>query len=224
VKILVIEDEKKIASFIRKGLEAQGFVVDVSHNGDEGYTLAASHSYDALVLDIMLPGRDGLSILRNLRERKMNVPVILLTARSELNERLQGLNLGADDYLSKPFYIEELIARLQAVVRRASGTSLSLLEVADLTLNLLTREVKRGDREIELTAREFALLEQLMRSPGRVFSRMQICEQVWNYNFDPGSNLVEVYIQRLRKKVDENAPVKLIETIRGVGYRMKGKD
>jgi two-component system, OmpR family, response regulator len=223
VKILVIEDEKKIASFIRKGLEAQGFVVDVSHHGDEGYTLATTRPYDALVLDIMLPGRDGLSILRNLRERKMSVPVILLTARSELNERLQGLNLGADDYLTKPFYIEELIARLQAVARRASGTPLSLLDIEDLTLNLLTREVKRGERKIELTAREFALLEQLMRSPGRVFTRMQICEQVWNYDFDPGTNLVEVYVQRLRKKVDGDAPVKLIETIRGVGYCMKGK-
>ena len=224
MKILVVEDEKKIASFVRKGLEAQGFVVDLSHHGDEGYTLATTRPYDVLVLDIMLPGRDGLSILRNLRERKMNVPVILLTARGELNERLQGLNLGADDYLTKPFYIEELIARLQAVVRRASGTPLSLLEVEDLTLNLLTREVKRAERKIELTAREFALLEQLMRSPGRVYTRMQICEQVWNYEFDPGTNLVEVYVQRLRKKVDGDAPVKLIETIRGVGYRMKGKD
>jgi two-component system, OmpR family, response regulator len=223
VKILVIEDEKKIASFVRKGLEAQGFIVDVSHHGDEGYTLATTRPYDALVLDIMLPGRDGLSILRNLRERKMSVPVILLTARSELNERLQGLNLGADDYLTKPFYLEELIARLQAVARRASGTPLSLLKMEDLTLNLLTREVHRGQRKIELTAREFALLEQLMRSPGRVFTRMQICEQVWSYDFDPGSNLVEVYVQRLRKKVDGDAPIKLIETIRGVGYCMKGK-
>lgn len=223
MKILVVEDEKKIASFVRKGLEAEGFVVEVAHHGDEGYLLATTRAYDAVVLDIMLPGRDGLSILSNLRERKMSVPVILLTARSELNERLQGLNLGADDYLTKPFYIEELIARIQAVARRASGTPLSLLEMEDLTLNLLTREVKRGERKITLTAREFALLEQLMRSPGRVFTRVQICEQVWNYDFDPGTNLVDVYVQRLRKKVDADAPVKLIETIRGVGYRMKEK-
>jgi DNA-binding response OmpR family regulator len=153
----------------------------------------------------------------------MSVPVILLTARGELNERLEGLNLGADDYLTKPFYIEELIARLQAVVRRAAGTPLSILAIEDLTVNLLTREVKRGGREIELTAREFALLEQLMRSPGRVFTRVQICEQVWDYDFDPGTNLVDVYVQRLRKKIDADAPVKLIETIRGVGYCMKGK-
>lgn len=198
-------------------------MVEISHHGDEGYTLATSQPYDALVLDIMLPGRDGLSILRNLRERKMSVPVILLTARSELNERLEGLNLGADDYLTKPFYIEELIARIQAVARRASGASLSLLAVEDLTLNLLTREVVRGERKIELTAREFALLERLMRSPGRVFTRVQISEQVWNYDFDPGTNLVDVYIQRLRKKIDAEAKVKLLETIRGVGYRMKGR-
>ena len=224
MKVLVVEDEKKIASFVRKGLEAQGFVVDVSHHGDEGYTLATTRPYDALVLDIMLPGRDGLSILRNLRQRKMSVPVILLTARSELNERLEGLNLGADDYLTKPFYIEELIARLQAVVRRAAGTPQSLLAIEDLSVNLLTREVKRGERKIELTPREFALLEQLLRSPGRVFTRPQICEQVWNYDFDPGTNLVDVYVQRLRKKIDGEAPVKLIETIRGVGYRLKPKE
>ena len=220
MKVLIIEDEKKIASFIRKGLEAQGFVVEVAHHGDEGFTLAATRPYDAAILDIMLPGKDGLSILRNLRERKIPLPVILLTARSELNERLEGLNLGADDYLTKPFHIEELIARLHAVTRRAAGTSQSILSVADLTMNLLTREVKRGERKIELTAREFSLLEHLMRAPGRVLTRVEICERVWDYNFDPGTNLVDVYIQRLRKKVDEDAPRKLIETIRGVGYRV----
>ena len=221
MKVLVIEDEKKIASFIRKGLEAVGFVVEVSHRGDEGYILATTRPYDVLILDIMLPGRDGLSILRNVRERKIPLPIVLLTARSELNERLEGLNLGADDYLTKPFFIEELIARLHAVTRRASGAGQSILKVADLTMNLLTREVKRGPTVLELTPREFSLLEHLMRSPGRVLTRVQICEQVWEYDFDPGTNLVEVYIQRLRKKVDADAPVKLIETIRGVGYRIK---
>lgn len=220
MKILVIEDEKKIASFIRKGLEAVGFVVEVSYHGDEGFTLATTRPYDAIVLDIMLPGKDGLSILRNLRERKIALPVILLTARSELNERLEGLNLGADDYLTKPFHIEELIARLHAVTRRATGTGQSILTVADLTMNLLTREVRRADQRIELTAREFSLLEHLMRSPGRVLTRVEICERVWEYNFDPGTNLVDVYIQRIRKKVDGDFPVKLIETIRGVGYRI----
>ncbi len=221
MKLLVVEDEKKIASFIRKGLEAAGFVVDLCHHGDDGFLLATTRPYDALVLDIMLPGKDGLSILRNLRDRKMDVPVILLTARSELNERLEGLNLGADDYLTKPFFIEELIARLHVVTRRATGTSQSILAVADLTVNLLTREVMRGDRQIDLTAREFSLLEHLARSPGRVLTRAQICEQVWSYDFDPGTNLVEVYIQRLRKKLDGAGEEKLIETIRGVGYRMK---
>jgi len=221
VKVLVIEDEKKIASFVRKGLEAQGFVVEVSHHGDEGYTLATTRSYDVVVLDIMLPGRDGLSILRNLRDRKAPLPVILLTARSELNERLEGLNLGADDYLSKPFFIEELIARIHAVTRRAAGATQGILTAGDLSMNLLTREVKRGGVVIDLTPREFTLLEHLMRSPGRVLTRAQICEQVWDYDFDPGTNLVEVYIQRLRKKVDADAPAKLIETIRGVGYRLK---
>lgn len=221
MKVLVVEDELKIASFVRKGLEAQGFVVDVFHQGDDGYTAAISRPYDAMILDIMLPGRDGLSILRNLRERRVPLPVILLTARSELNERVEGLNLGADDYLTKPFYIEELIARLHAVTRRGSGTPQSILAVADLTVNLLTREVKRAGKRIDLTAREFALLEHLLRSPGRVFTRAQICEQVWDYHFDPGTNLVEVYVQRLRRKVDLDAAVKLIETVRGVGYRIK---
>jgi DNA-binding response OmpR family regulator len=221
VKVLIVEDEKKIASFVRKGLEAQGFVVDVAHRGDEGLTLATTRPYDAAVLDIMLPGRDGLSILRNLRERKVSLPVILLTARSELNERLEGLNLGADDYLTKPFHIEELIARLHAVTRRVSGNPQSILAVADLTLNLLTREIARAGQKIELTTREFSLLEQLMRSPGRVLTRVEITERVWDYHFDPGTNLVDVYIQRIRKKVDGDFPAKLIETIRGVGYRIR---
>ena len=222
MKVLLVEDERKIASLIRKELEARGFVVDVAHRGDEGYTLATTRPYDVAVLDIMLPGRDGLSILRNLRERGMDVPVLLLTARSELNERLEGLNLGADDYLTKPFFVEELGARIQALARRAAGQARSLLQVTDLTLNLLTREVTRAGRRIELTNREFILLERLMRSPGRVFTRAQILEQVWDSDFDPGSNLVDVYVQRLRKKVDGEANERLIETVRGVGYRIRG--
>jgi DNA-binding response OmpR family regulator len=221
MKILLVEDEKKIASFVRKGLEAAGFVVDVAAHGDDGFTLATTRPYDAAILDIMLPGRDGLSILRNLRERKSPLPVILLTARSELNERLEGLNLGADDYLAKPFHIEELIARLHAITRRAAGHRQSILAVGDLTLNLLTREVHRAGQKIELTAREFSLLEHLLRSPGRVLTRIEICERVWDYHFDPGTNLVDVYVQRLRKKVDGDFPEKLIETIRGVGYRLR---
>jgi two-component system, OmpR family, response regulator len=174
VKVLVIEDEKKISSLVRKWLEAVGFVVETTQNGDEGYLLATTRSYDVLILDIMLPGRDGLSILRNLRERKIALPVILLTARSELNERLEGLNLGADDYLTKPFFIEELVARIHAVTRRASGAVQSILSVSDLSMNLLTREVQRRTTKIELTPREFTLLEHLMRSPGRVLTRVPI--------------------------------------------------
>lgn len=221
MKVLVVEDEKKIASFVRKGLEAQGFVVEVALNGNDGFLLATTRPYDAAILDIMLPGKDGLSILRNLRDRKISLPVILLTARSELNERLEGLNLGADDYLTKPFHIEELIARIHAVTRRAAGVSQSILQVADLTMNLLTRKVTRKEAPIDLTTREFSLLEHLMRSPGRVLTRVEICERVWDYNFDPETNLVDVYVQRLRKKVDGDASLKLIETIRGVGYRIR---
>lgn len=221
MKILVVEDEKKIASFIRMGLEGAGFGVDVSHHGDEGYALATTRAYDALVLDIMVPGRDGLSILKNLRLRGNPVPVILLSARSEPHERVEGLNLGADDYLVKPFYIEELVARLHVVTRRAAGATSNLLAVGDITIDLLTREVTCGTRRIELTSREFLLLEHLARNPGRVLTRAQICEHVWGYDFDPGTNLVDVYIQRLRKKIDAPDDASRIETIRGVGYRLR---
>lgn len=220
MKILVVEDDKKLGGFVRKGLEAQGFVVDLSTDGDEGFTLATTRSYDALVLDIMLPGRDGLSILRNLRDQHSTVPVILLTARSALNERLDGLHLGADDYLTKPFYIEELVARLHALLRRASGQQKNILQHGDIAVNLLTREVKRGAETVELTAREFALLTCLMRSPGRTFTRAQICEHVWNYHFDPGTNLVDVYVQHLRKKLGSDSGQPIIETVRSVGYRI----
>lgn len=222
VKVLVVEDEKNIASFVRKGLQEAGFTVTVCRNGDEAYSLARSGGFDVLVLDIMLPGRDGLSILRNLREAKNTVPVILVTARSALNERLEGLNLGADDYLAKPFYVEELIARIHAVTRRALGDQLTQMSAGDLTVNLITREVKRGAMRIELTAREFSLLELLMRSPGRVYTRTQILEHVWGYDFDPQTNVVDVCIRRLRNKIDlpdDKEP--LIETVRNVGYRFR---
>jgi DNA-binding response OmpR family regulator len=219
----VVEDQPKIASFVQKGLEEQGMVVDLCLDGDEGYELAKTGSYDALVLDIMLPGRDGLSILRNVREQKNQVPVLLLTARDSLDERVEGLNLGADDYLTKPFYVEELTARLHTIVRRSSGQSLNVLHVEDLKVDLIKREVTRGGDSIDLTAREFELLEYLMRSPGRVFTRIQICEHVWNYHFDPQTNLVDVYIKRLRKKLDQPYELKLIQTVRGVGYRLGSK-
>lgn len=221
MKVLVVEDEKKIAAFVRRGLEERGFVVDACHRGDEGYALATTCSYDVILLDIMLPGRDGLSILRGLRERKHTVPVILLTARGELSERVEGLNLGADDYLAKPFYIDELAARIHAVLRRAGGEELSVLQAGDLTVNLLTREVRRAGAAVELSNREFALLTTLMRAAGRVATRTQLCEQVWNYHHDPGSNLVDVYVQRLRRKISDDPYHPLIETVRGVGYRFR---
>ncbi len=219
--ILVVEDEKKLAGFMRKGLEEHGFSVTVSHDGDEAYLLARTESYDLIVLDIMLPGRDGLSILKNLRDQKNTVPVVLVTARSEANERIEGLNLGADDYIAKPFYMDELLARVHAVLRRTSGEQLSILRAGDLAVNLMTREVQRGDADITLTPREFGLLEYLMRSPGRVFTRSQILEHVWGYGFDPQTNLVDVCIQRLRSKIDLGADASLIETVRGVGYRFR---
>lgn len=221
MRILVVEDEVKLAAFVRKGLSEQGMAVDVCHHGDDVLPLVRSSSFDLVVLDIMLPGRDGLSILRTLRREGNNVPVILLTARGEPFERVEGLELGADDYLAKPFYIDELVARVRTIVRRAAGQGAHLYKVDDLTLNLTTREVSRAEESIELTPREFSLLECLVRSPGRVLSRVQICEQVWNYDFDPGTNLVDVYVQRLRSKIDKGHEVKLIHTVRGIGYKVE---
>ncbi len=224
MRVLIVEDDSKIRSFVRKGLEEQGFVVETSADGDQGLLLATSSAFDVVVLDIMLPGRDGLSILRALRERRNTVPVLLLTARSALGERVEGLEQGADDYLTKPFFMEELIARIHALVRRASGEQLSLLQAGDLLVNLITREVQRGETPIELTKREFNLLELLMRSPGRVFTRTQILEHVWGYDFDPQTNVVDVYIRRVRKKIDPSSDESLIETVRGVGYRLRRPD
>ncbi len=224
MKVLVVEDDPKIRSFIHRGLKEQGFAVQVCGDGDEGLSHAISASHDAIVLDVMLPGRDGLSLLRELRERKNAVPVVLLTARSSLAERVEGLDLGADDYLTKPFYMEELIARLHAVVRRTSGEPLSVLQVEDLIVDLIRREVRRGEDEIELTAREFNLLQLLMRSPGRVLTRTQILEHVWGYDFDPQTNVVDVYIRRVRRKIDRDGSPSLIEAVRGVGYRLRRAD
>lgn len=221
MKVLLVEDERKIADFVVKGLREQGFVVEHASEGNEGYVHATSQSYDVIILDIMLPGRDGLSILKALRKAGNTVPVILVTARGELDERLEGLNLGADDYLTKPFFLDELVARIQALHRRASGQALSLLQVEDLVINLTSREVARGERRIELTTREFNLLEYLMRTPGRVITRTQILEHVWGYDFDPNTNVVDVCIQRLRKKLDETGEESLVETVRGAGYRVR---
>ena len=221
MKILVVEDEKQIADFVKKGLTEQGFLVELCDHGDEAMERILDQPYDAIVLDIMLPGRDGLSILKQFRKKGHTTPVILLTARSELDERIEGLNTGADDYLTKPFYVEELCARLHAVLRRSAEEQMSLLQAGGLSVNVLTREVKRDGNAVKLTAREFSLLEYLMRSPGRVYTRTQILEHVWGYDFDPNTNLVDVHIRRLRKKVSPDKENQIIETIRGVGYRIR---
>ncbi len=221
MRLLVVEDEEKIASFVRKGLQEQGFAVDTLARGDEALLALVNQPYDAAILDIFLPGRDGLSVLRAVRRRGIHLPVLLLTARGELYERVEGLESGADDYLPKPFAMEELVARVRALLRRTAGVGLSLYQVGDLTLNLVSRVAVRRERKIELTGREFSLLELLMRSPGKVFTRTEICEHVWNFHFDPGTNLVDVYIQKLRKKVDEGESPRLIQTVRGIGYKIE---
>jgi DNA-binding response OmpR family regulator len=224
MRILVVEDERSVASLISKSLAEQGFDAEIEANGDVACERALNEPFDAIVLDIMLPGRDGLSIIRILRENRITTPVLLVTARSAISERVDGLTAGADDYLSKPFHTEELVARVKALVRRASGEGLSILTVGDLRLNLITRDVLRGESRIDLTNREFSLLEYLMRSPRRVLTRTQIREHVWGYHFDPGTNLVDVYIQRLRKKVDSGERRRLIHTVKGVGYSIREDD
>jgi DNA-binding response OmpR family regulator len=218
MRILLLEDQPALLASTKKGLEEMGFAVDALADGDTAMKRALDTPYDALVLDIMVPGRDGLSILRALREKRNAVPVILLTARTALPEKIEGLNLGADDYLTKPFFIEELAARLRTVVRRHAGEPAHLLRVADLSLDLLARKAARGDEVLDLSVREFELLEFFMRAPGRVFSRVQIYEHVWGYGADIESNLVEVYVQRLRAKIDKDRELKLLRTVRGAGY------
>ena len=225
MKVLLVEDERKIADFVCTGFKEQGFLIDHCDNGVDGFAYASNGSYDVIVLDIMLPGRDGLSILKGLRKAGNVTPVILLTARNELDDRIEGLSLGADDYLAKPFFVEELIARVHALLRRVSGERQNILAVGDLRLDRISREVTWRGESIDLTSREFNLIEYLMRSPGRVFTRTQILEHVWGYDFDPSTNVVDVCIQRIRKKIaligvmaEGESP---IESVRGVGYRFR---
>jgi len=221
MRVLVVEDDRKTASFVGKALKAEGFAVDVLGNGDEALSAAGTAPFDAVVLDIMLPGRDGLSVLRQLRARNNHTPVLLLSARGAVNERVEGLNAGADDYLAKPFALEELVARVRALVRRGDDSKLAILRVGDLSLDTTTRTAERGGKTIELTTREYRLLELLMRSAGRICARMLIIEKVWDYDFDPGSNIVDVYVRRLREKIDAEFEPKLLHSVRGVGYVMK---
>ncbi|MEL7141509.1 MAG: response regulator transcription factor [Cyanobacteria bacterium J06643_4] len=229
--ILFVEDEPKIASFVQVGLKEHGFVVDYCDHGDIAYEKALGNEYDVILLDIMMPGKDGLFILKHLRQAGRNTPVILLTARNELDDRLHGLNLGADDYIAKPFFVEELVARMQAVVRRSVGERQNLVTVGPFKLDRITRTVtcaldsEQGEAQaVELTTREFNLLEYLMRSPGRVFTRTQMLEHVWGYDFNPSTNVVDVCVQRLRKKIDIKGQGRWIESVRGVGYRFRQAD
>ena len=221
MRILVVEDEKKVASFIQRGLEAEHYTVDVAHDGDTGLTRASDGHYDLVILDLMLPGRDGIAVLRELRARRHTVPVLLLTARATVSDKVQGLDTGADDYLTKPFEFAELLARARALLRRGAVVPASPLTVADLTLDPASREVTRGGRRIDLTAREYALLEFFLRNPGRVLSRALIAEHVWGVSFDTFTNVIDVYVNYLRRKIDDGFEPKLLHTVRRAGYVLK---
>ena len=225
MKVLLVEDESKIAGFVCAGLKEQGFLVEHCADGNAGFEMAGRGGYDALILDIMLPGRDGLSILKSLRRAGNSVPILLLTARNELDDRGEGLKLGADDYLAKPFFVEELAARLHALARRVSGERQNILAAGGLRLDRITREVSHDGEKVDLTSREFNLIEFLMRSPGRVFTRTQILEHVWGYDFDPTTNVVDVCVQRIRRKIAQIGAAAEVETplesVRGVGYRFR---
>lgn len=222
MRILIVEDDKKIASFVVNGFKQNGFAVDHAKDGEEGLALARTTPYDAAVMDVMLPKLDGLGVVRELRRAGVKTPVIILSAKSSVDDRIKGLQAGGDDYLTKPFAFSELLARVQALIRRASQSSEpTRLTVADLSLDLLTRDVARGGRKIELQTREFALLEYMMRNAGRVITKTMILEHIWDYSFDPQTNIVDVLVHRLRSKIDKDFPVKLIHTYRGVGYALK---
>jgi len=220
MRILVIEDDAALSSFIRKGLEAEHHAVDTANDGEQGRAMALEFDYDLVVLDLNLPGVDGLSILKSVRQRKTSLPVMILTARSRVEDRVQCLDTGADDYLVKPFSFLELSARARALLRRSHLPSESVLTVRDLSLDRVQRKVERAGRHIELTTKEFALLEYLMRNAGRRLTRAMIIEHVWNLTFDSTTNVVDVYINYLRRKVDDGFSPSLIHTVRGVGYQI----
>jgi two-component system OmpR family response regulator len=222
MRILLVEDDQKIALFIIKGLKAEGFAVDHADNGEDGLHLALTEPYDAAVIDIMLPRLDGLSLIERMRQEKKKIPVIILSAKDTVDDRVTGLQTGGDDYLTKPFAFSELLARIQALIRRSTDQSEpTRLVVGDVSMNLITREVVRDDKKIDLQPLEFSLLEYLMRNAGRVVSKTMIMEHVWDYYFDPQTNVVESRIYKLREKIDKNFATKLIHTVRGVGYVLK---
>ncbi|MBI5810052.1 MAG: response regulator transcription factor [Deltaproteobacteria bacterium] len=220
MRILVIEDEKKVAAFVKRGLEQESYAVDVVHDGIEGQHYAEVNEYDAIILDIMLPKKSGFDVLKDLKTKGVKAPVLLLTARDAVEDRVKGLNVGADDYLTKPFAFEELLARLRVLMRRGKYEQ-PALKFADLTLDPATRRAKRGDKEVELTVKEYALLEYLLRNPNRVLTRTLIAEHVWDQSFDNETNVVDVYINHLRSKIDSGPAKRIIHTVRGVGYVLK---
>jgi heavy metal response regulator len=220
MRVLVVEDDQRILDFIRKGLEEEGHAVDVAHDGDEALDWPAVVDFDAIVLDVMLPGRDGLEVCRTMRARGVRTPILMLTARDTVEDRVAGLDSGADDYLVKPFAFAELLARLRALMRREPVLLGTKLEVADLTLDTATRQVSRAGQPVTLTNKEYALLEYLMRHPNQVLTRTMIAEHVWNFDFDTGTNVIDVHIRYLRRKIDDPYEPKLIQTVRGAGYRI----
>jgi len=222
MKILLIEDDAKIASFVAKGLREGGYIVDLSANGEEGCEIGRKNSYDAAIVDLMLPKLDGLELIERWRTEQIKTPVLILSAKRSLDDRITGLQRGGDDYLTKPFSFAELLARLQALIRRSGSTAVvTALTFADLKMDLLTREVWRGTTKIELQAREFLLLEYLLRNQNKVVSKTMILEHVWNYHFDPQTNVVDVLVCRLRNKIDRDFEPKLIHTLRGAGYSLR---
>lgn len=221
MRILVVEDEKKVASFIKRGLEEEAFTVDVAYDGEEGLDLAESNSYSLIIMDLMLPKMGGLEVIRQLREKEISVPVLCLTAKDAVDDIVSGLDSGSDDYLTKPFAFAELLARVRALLRRGSQDRGAEIVFADLRLDPVTHRVWRGDKEIDLTAKEYGLLEYFMRSPNQILTRTMIAEHVWDYTFDSFTNIIDVYVNYLRKKVDRDFSVKLIHTVRGMGYTLK---
>jgi heavy metal response regulator len=221
MRLLVVEDEQKVARFVRQGLTEEGYAVDVATDGEMGLAMAMDGVHDLIILDIQLPKMDGLQVLQEMRQARVTTPVLLLTVRATIEEKVLGLDAGADDYLTKPFAFQELVARVRALLRRRAETAPPVLQVADLTLDPARRSVCRGGESIDLTPREFALLDYFMRHPGRVLTRTMIAEHVWDYSFDSTTNVIDVYVNYLRKKIDTEREPKLLHTIRGVGYVLK---
>jgi len=222
MKILIIEDEKKMAAILKQGLEEHAFVVDLAYDGEEGLYVAETYPYDAVLLDIMLPVMDGLTVLGKLRSKRSDLPVLLITARGEIEDRIRGLNIGADDYITKPFDFSELLARLKSVIRRSKGKPSPLITIDDLVIDTNSRTVQRAGREISLSATEYNLLEHLALNKGRVISRTELTEHIYDTEFDRDSNVIDVYINHLRKKLDKGFERQIIHTMRGAGYVLKG--